>query len=202
MVIPMNSTRYTGVNHLALATGDMDMTIRFWRDLLGMRLVGGFGRPGYRHYFFELSDHDMIAFFEWPTVTPLPEKDHGVPVTGPHGFDHLSIGVDADEDLWGIKSRLEAADFWASEVIDHGFIRSVYAFDPNQIPIEFSAVVDGMDLRRHPMLTDTTPSSTALEGPDPRPDQWKASDIGTPPGDRTVYPGEGIDLVNAESKWK
>ena len=56
--------KYTGINHLAMATADIDMTIRFWRDLLGMRLVAGLGRPGYRHYFFEISDHDMIAFFE------------------------------------------------------------------------------------------------------------------------------------------
>ena len=27
--------QYTGVNHLAMVTGDMDGTIRFWRDLLG-----------------------------------------------------------------------------------------------------------------------------------------------------------------------
>ncbi len=40
--------RFNGVNHLAMATGDMDMTIRFWRDLLGMRLVTGLGEPGYR----------------------------------------------------------------------------------------------------------------------------------------------------------
>ena len=33
--------RYNGVNHLAMATGDMDMTIRYWPDLLGMRLVAG-----------------------------------------------------------------------------------------------------------------------------------------------------------------
>jgi catechol 2,3-dioxygenase-like lactoylglutathione lyase family enzyme len=46
---------YTGINHLAMATGDMDATIRFWRDLLGLRLVAGLGRPGYRHYFFEIS---------------------------------------------------------------------------------------------------------------------------------------------------
>ena len=42
--------RYTGVNHLAMATRDMDATIRFWRDLLRMRLVAGLGRPGYRHW--------------------------------------------------------------------------------------------------------------------------------------------------------
>jgi len=28
--------KFNGVNHLAMATGDMDKTIRFWRDLLGM----------------------------------------------------------------------------------------------------------------------------------------------------------------------
>ena len=54
---------YTGINHLAMVTADMDATIRFWRDLLGMRLVAGLGHPGYRHYFFEITAHDMIAFF-------------------------------------------------------------------------------------------------------------------------------------------
>jgi len=29
--------KYTGINHLAMATRDMDTTLRFWRDLLGMR---------------------------------------------------------------------------------------------------------------------------------------------------------------------
>ncbi|HWR72085.1 MAG TPA: VOC family protein, partial [Nitrospirota bacterium] len=58
--------KFSGVNHLAMATGDIDATIQFWRDLLGMRLVVGLGQPGYRHYFFEISERDMIAFFEWP----------------------------------------------------------------------------------------------------------------------------------------
>ncbi len=75
--------KFNGINHLAMATGDMDRTIRFWRDLLGMRLVAGLGHPGYRHYFFEISSTDMIAFFEWNGVEPLPEKDHGAPVSGP-----------------------------------------------------------------------------------------------------------------------
>lgn len=33
--------KFSGVNHLAMATGNMDDTIRFWRDLLGMKLVAG-----------------------------------------------------------------------------------------------------------------------------------------------------------------
>ena len=39
--------KFNGVNHLAMVTGDRDNTIRFWRDLLGMRLVAGLGKPGY-----------------------------------------------------------------------------------------------------------------------------------------------------------
>jgi catechol-2,3-dioxygenase len=31
--------KFNGVDHLAMATGNMDDTIRFWRDLLGMKLV-------------------------------------------------------------------------------------------------------------------------------------------------------------------
>ena len=65
--------KFNGINHLAMATGDLDRTIEFWRDLLGMRLVAGVGRSGYRHYFFEISDSDLIAFFEWDGVTPVPE---------------------------------------------------------------------------------------------------------------------------------
>jgi catechol 2,3-dioxygenase-like lactoylglutathione lyase family enzyme len=83
--------RFNGVNHLAMATGDMDKTIRFWRDLLGMRLVAGLGQPGYRHYFFQISDSDLIAFFEWPGVEPVLKKDHGRPVRGPFIFDHVSF---------------------------------------------------------------------------------------------------------------
>jgi len=119
--------KFNGVNHLAMATGDMDKTIRYWRDLLGLRLVAGLGHPGYRHYFFELSATDMIAFFEWPGVEPIPDKDHGRPVKGPYVFDHVSLGVETEEMLWELKDRLEVAGFWVSEIIDHGFIHSLYS---------------------------------------------------------------------------
>lgn len=183
--------RFTGINHLAMVTHDMSATIRFWRDLLGMRLIAGLGREGYRHYFFEISTHDMIAFFEWPDAEPIREKDHGVPVKGPVAFDHLSIEVQADDDLWELKDRLEAADFWVSELIDHGFIHSIYSFDPNNIPIEFSAPVADVDLRRQPQMLDRHPLSEALEGDLPQSGRWPQPESATPKADREIYPGEG-----------
>jgi len=187
-------TRYTGINHLALATSDMDATVRFWRDLLGMRLVAGLGRNGYRQYFLEISERDMVAFFEWPHVEPLPDKDHGVPVRGPFGFDHVSVGVARKEDLFELKARLEAAGFWVSEVLDHGFILSIYSFDPNNIAIEFSWPVPGVDLRARPRMVDTHRPQAGLEGSEPRADAWPEPEP-IPEEDRRVYPGEGRELL-------
>lgn len=190
--------RFTGINHLALATGDMDATIRYWRDLLGLRLVAGLGHPGYRHYFFELTKQDMLAFFEWPGVTPGPDKDHGAPVKGPFTFDHISLGVERQADLWDLRDRLDSAGFWVSEVVDHGFIHSLYSFDPNNIPVEFSARVPGVDLSAHPVMADSQPSACAREGSEPVPGAWPAPLHPTPEAERRVYPGEGLRLVGRE----
>lgn len=157
-----------------------------------MRLVAGLGRPGYRHYFFEISTQDMLSFFEWPHAEPIPEKDHGVPVKGPVAFDHIAIGVASDDDLWAIKERLEGAEVWVSEPIDHGFIHSIYSFDPNNIPIEFSAPVAEVDLRRDPQMHDKSTLPTATEGPDPQPGHWPPPAAPTPAEDKIVYPGEGV----------
>jgi catechol 2,3-dioxygenase-like lactoylglutathione lyase family enzyme len=190
--------QYTGINHLALVTGDMDATIAFWRDLLGLPLVGGLGHPGYRHYFFALSEHDMIAFFEWPKARKLPPKDHGVPVEGPVGFDHVSMAVASDDDLWELSDKLTAAGIWVSEVIDHGFIHSIYTFDPNEIPIEFSAPVAEVDLRRKPRMTDSAPSPLAREGAAPVPGRWPEVTRPTPAEERWVFPGEGTIFREAD----
>lgn len=192
--------RFNGVNHLAMATGDMDKTIRFWRDLLGMRLVAGLGQPGYRHYFFEISNSDLIAFFEWPDIDPVPKKEHGRPVKGAFVFDHVSFGVDTEDDLWQLKDRLEAAGFHVSDVIDHGFIHSIYAHDPNGIPIEFSHNVKGIDVRREPQMKDRSASEVAMEGPDPRMEVWPEVETPTPASERVVYPGAGSELFHGKQK--
>ncbi len=192
--------RFNGVNHLAMATGDMDKTIRFWRDLLGMRLVAGLGKPGYRHYFFEISKNDLIAFFEWPGVKPVSEKEHGEPVSGPFIFDHVSFGVETEDDLWELKDKLAAAGFEVSDMINHGFIHSIYAFDPNGIPIEFSHNVEGIDVRKKPNMADAVPSAVAKEGSEPLVDKWPPVPKHTPPKERKVYPGAGSELFHGVKK--
>jgi hypothetical protein len=131
-------------------------------------------------------------------VEKISEKDHGVPVKGPFAFDHVSLEVASDEDLWEIKSRFEAADVWVSELIDHGFIHSIYAFDPNNIAIEFSAPVKGVDVRKSPNMKDKQPSAIAMEGPEPQPGHWPEPGGAIPQADRKVYPGEGKVLAEKE----
>jgi catechol 2,3-dioxygenase-like lactoylglutathione lyase family enzyme len=74
---------YTGINHLAMVTKDMDMTVRFWRDFLGMRLVAGLGTGRYRHYFFEISAQDMRKHPKMLDRNPSPTAREGSePVPG------------------------------------------------------------------------------------------------------------------------
>lgn len=183
-----------------MVTGDMDRTIRFWRDLLGMRLVAGLGGPGYRHYFFQLSDTDLVAFFEWTDIKPIPEKDHGKPVKGSFIFDHVSFGVETEEELWELKEKLDVAGFEVSDVIDHGFIHSIYSFDPNGIPIEFSVNVQGRDIRRNPTMIDTNPSAVTLEGSEPVSEKWPKVMTHIHNSMRIVYPGAGSELFHGTKK--
>jgi hypothetical protein len=87
-------------------------------------------------------------------------------------------------------------------MIDHGFIHSIYTFDPNGIPIEFSCNVKGVHIRKEPRMVDSLPSDVTKEGPEPRPEKWPKVEIYTPPEARHVYPGEGVQLVKQkESVW-
>ena len=187
--------KYSGINHLAMVTGNMDATVLFWRDLLGMRLVAGLGKKGYRHYFFEISKTDLIAFFEWNEAEKIPVKDHGVPQKGPIAFDHLAIGVEKFDDLIELKQKLTAAGTWVSEIMDHGFILSIYSFDPNNIPIEFCYPVPDVDIRQNPQMKDKNPSDITKQGAEPVVGIWpvfdekKADEM-----DFDIYPGEGIIL--------
>ena len=212
-----------GIHHLAMATRDMESTIRFWRDLLGMRLVGGLGKKGYKLYFFEISPQNYIVFFEWPDVEPVTEKDHGVPASGPMVFDHVSFAVEDIDSLCALRQTLKTAGFWVSDVMDHGIIYSIYSFDPNGIPIEFSASAPGVDLGASPALVDTAPVPAALEGPEPVAGFWPRPPVkplrtgGPPPRagwagrlgnlaggptapDCPVYPGEGQELIDGSKK--
>lgn len=188
--------QFKGINHLALITGDMEATIRFWRDLLGMRLIHGFGEPGFRHYFFAVDEKTCVSFFEWQGVQPAERKLHGRPVTGPVVFDHLAFGLDSAAAVWDLRDRLEAAGFPCSDMIDHGFIHSIYTFDPNGLPLEFCYETE--DIHQNPVLYDPEPPPAALEGAEAQPGQWPEPQQRTSVTAQQVKAGDGSRFFQ---KW-
>jgi catechol 2,3-dioxygenase-like lactoylglutathione lyase family enzyme len=79
---PLLSPTPRGVHHLALCTDNMKATIDFYVEVLGMPLVHAMkvppglgtgpsnrGNPPYervRHYFFDMGNDSLLAFFEIP----------------------------------------------------------------------------------------------------------------------------------------
>jgi hypothetical protein len=100
-----------------------------------------------------------------------------------------------------LKHILEAAGFHVSDMIDHGFIHSIYAHDPNGIPIEFSHNVEGIDIRRRdPQMRDQSPSRVTMAGVEPQMDKWPEVKRPTPPSERVVYPGAESELFHGMKK--
>lgn len=192
--------RIRGIHHLALVTGSLDLTLRFWRDLIGLQVRCRVGAPGYRQYFLDAGGRTLLAFFEWTGAEPLPEKDHGVPKRGPIVFDHVAFELGDEADLFALRERIGAAGFWVSEAMDQGFVRSIYTFDPNGVPVEFSVAVAASDPRLTTRFADRSPGAVALEGADPQPGVWPVPARATPEGDRVFYPGVESDWFRGDEK--
>ncbi len=131
--------KWGGINHLALVTPDMDATVRFYHGVLGARLAATVGTQSFRHYFFEFGPQCTVAFFEYADLELEPfAKPAGVPDPRAPQFDHLALNR-ADEDaLLALRQRLMDAGCEVTDVVDHGFIRSIYFSDPHGIALEAS----------------------------------------------------------------
>ena len=180
-----------GINHLAFITDDMVTTIRFYRDLLGMKLSAGIGHDGYRHYFFQLGDGEThIAFFEYDGATVMKRKFPGNRTSEPLGFDHVSFTVDSRDQLFALKDRLEAAGIEVEGAVDHGIFWSIYFYDPhNNIPLE--ATWQFMELERMPAISEDDPLAVAAEGAEAQPGHWPAAGRVTPAAEMRALTGNG-----------
>ena len=136
-----------GVHHLALTTEDMKVTTEFYVDVVGMPLVhamkvppglgsgpGNRGNPPFenvRHYFFDMGNDSLLAFFEIPRgARPRTDRD----AIG--GMQHVAFAVTPrrfDE----IQRRLTArgVPFDGPMDILPG-LESIYFLDPNGIRLE------------------------------------------------------------------
>ena len=178
-----------GINHLAFITDDMVTTIRFYRDLLELKLSAGIGHDGYRHYFFQFPDGEThVAFFEYDGAVPMNRKFPGNRTSEPLGFDHVAFTVKTRAELFAMKDRLEAAGIEVEGAVDHGIFWSIYFFDPhNNIPLE--ATWQFMELEQMPAITEDDPLAIAAEGAGPQPGHWPEVSNPTPDNEMRAESG-------------
>jgi len=158
---------WRGVNHLALVTPDMDATVRFYAGTLGMPLVATLMAGPMRHYFFEISPSNTVAFFEIENAHTF-QKAAGTPAEFPFQLDHLSFNVPDEHALEVLRDRIRAAGSEVTEIVDHGLFKSVYFTDNNGIALEASTwMVDGtgreLDVENPILFADPDPVPAVSE---------------------------------------
>lgn len=131
-----------GVHHAAFRCRDAAQTHDFYTRVLGLRSAGALivdGIPGsgheqqYMHIFFDTGRGNHVAFFDSPADAD-PEwfepKD---------SFDmHIAIEVADARALEALRQRIKSAGVRVSPALDHGFVKSIYLYDPNGIQVEFT----------------------------------------------------------------
>ncbi len=120
-----------GLHHTALISGDVERTVHFYQDVLGFpltELIENRDYPGSSHFFFDIGNGNLLAFFDFPGLDLGPYGE----VLG--GLHHMAISVDPDR--WqDLVQRL--TDAGVPHEVHSGV--SVYFRDPDGARIELIA---------------------------------------------------------------
>jgi catechol 2,3-dioxygenase-like lactoylglutathione lyase family enzyme len=160
-------TMGAGYSHVGLGTHDMAATIAFYEGVLGFRVVaeqrtrvtdGGAVRLTY----FDAGGEQFIVFMECRGVDGIPgDFDTGInrALGVPLGLYHLAFKATSEDDLDGRRQTLERAGVEVSETIDHGYAKSIFFRDPNDLQLEFCWQVrpfEEADLYQEPVVSVAT----------------------------------------------
>ncbi len=120
-----------GLHHTALVSSDVERTIEFYQGLLGFpltELIENRDYPGSSHFFFDIGNQNLLAFFDFPGLDVGPYAE----VLG--GLHHVAISVEPSR--WQeIQERLDTAG--VSYVV-HSEV-SMYFTDPDGARVELIA---------------------------------------------------------------
>ena len=120
-----------GVDHLALICSDMDATIRFYTEVLKMRLVKVVPNrddPTSTHIFLDMGGGNLLAFFDFPDHGPAPTQ------RGIGSMHHVALKA-GQAQFQSVLKTLKEKDVSYSL---HGTEEagSVYMRDPDNIMVE------------------------------------------------------------------
>lgn len=135
---------WQGVHHLALATADLDATVRFYCGLLGMRLLLTRRAPnGDPHLFIDAGGGATLHFWQTSEAEifrrPLGHRGYV-----PGAMQHLSLRLPGEAALRQLQARLRQAGVEVSEIIDQEPVRLFFFLDNNGIPLEAACWLDDL----------------------------------------------------------
>ncbi|MDY6944961.1 MAG: VOC family protein [Pseudomonadota bacterium] len=132
-----------GLYHFAHPCRDAEETRHFYEDILGVPLVNcmlsdrvpstGEAAP-YAHFFFQLGDGSYLAFFDLGR-DEMPQPSPNTPAW----VQHFAMQTDSVASVAAMHSRLRSFGVEVLGPVDHGFVRSIYFFDPNGLRLEIAA---------------------------------------------------------------
>src|SRR3954451_25179622 len=126
---PSSSAR--GLHHTAMYHSDVERTVRFYQDVLEFpltELIENRDYPGSSHFFFDIGNGNLLAFFDFPGLDVDPYGE----VLG--GLHHVAISVEPER--WRhLVGKLDAAGV---EYVIHSDV-SAYFRDPDGARIEIIA---------------------------------------------------------------
>jgi catechol 2,3-dioxygenase-like lactoylglutathione lyase family enzyme len=120
-----------GLHHFALVCSDVEETVRFYQEVLEFPLTEIFENrdyPGSNHFFFDIGNDNLIAFFDFPGLDVGPYAE----VLG--GLHHIAISVEP-----GTWTRLRANLDEAGVEYLMESETSIYFRDPNGARLELIA---------------------------------------------------------------
>ena len=140
---------HRGFSHLGLSTRDLDKTRKFYEEVLGFKPVvadtinikeGG----RVRHIFFDVGRDQLIAFMEPQGVSDVAANydtgiNHGLGV--PAAFYHFAFEAGSPAALAEKRDELRAKGVDTTDIVDHGWARSIYFRDPNGLSLEYCCMV-------------------------------------------------------------
>ena len=120
-----------GLHHTALISSDVERTVRFYQDVLGFpltELIENRDYPGSSHFFFDIGNGNLLAFFDFPGLDVGPYAE----VLG--GLHHVAISVEPQRWEALVEKLTEAG---VEHAVHSGV--SVYFRDPDGARIELIA---------------------------------------------------------------